>query len=99
MKRAFLCLSLLLAVAAAALSLNAAQKEGAPEAALVLEDFSKGSLGAFPAKWQERIPGGDKIYRLAEETGRRHLAADDCGQSVQVMRRVKWDIEKYPRLG
>lgn len=64
----------------------------------ILENFAKGAMGQFPDKWQGRNPGGEKIYHLAQEKGRRYLAADDVTGSIQIFRSVDWDLARYPRL-
>lgn len=72
----------------------------ADDGRFVLEDFSPGGVGAFPAGWYWR--GKDdakpKRYVVREEDGRRFLNAKDDSQSVVIIKKVSWRLRDYPVL-
>ena len=59
--RVLLLLSL---VAAAALAFAQAAQPAASEGCIVLEDFSKARVGAFPEGWQVRKDEGKSVYTV-----------------------------------
>ena len=65
---------------------------------VILDDFSLASVGQFPAGWQPRKDTGKKIYRVAEEGGRRFLHATAVELGIQAGRTQEWDLTQYPVL-
>lgn len=83
--RAFQLLVLFLFLAATALVCTAGQVASSDQG-ILLEDFEKSPLQAFPSRWKVR---GDEdaaqvIYRVAEENGNRFLHAYADRQAIQI---------------
>ena len=91
---------LVLALTAAA-GLVVAQAGGAAadDGCIVLEDFAKSKVGAFPAGWEVRKEDGKGVYTVQEEGGKRFLRAVSKGLGIQAAREVQgWDLTAYPML-
>jgi hypothetical protein len=66
---------------------------------IVLDDFSKATVGEFPTGWKPRKDEGAKIYIVREEEGRRFLRADSREEGIQAAYEVDaWDLARYPVL-
>ncbi|HSB40792.1 MAG TPA: DUF3047 domain-containing protein [Methylomirabilota bacterium] len=65
---------------------------------VALEDFSRGSIGGFPADWKPRKEEGRTVYSIREENGRRFLHALARGLGIQAGREVSWNLDAYPIL-
>jgi len=67
---------------------------------LNLEDFNASKSGMFPGSWQTGEDRGKELYIIAEEPGsaNKFLTVTDRGESVQIGKKVSWDIQKYPIL-
>jgi ABC-type transporter MlaC component len=67
---------------------------------VILEDFEDYDVGKLPPRWKWR--GGDdkknKPYEVREENGNRYLAAEDNGESVILLKELKWNLKKYPYI-
>jgi hypothetical protein len=90
----------LLALAlAAGLAFAQAAQPAADDACIVLEDFSKSKVGAFPEGWQVRKEEGKSVYSVQEEGGKRFLRAVSKGLGIQAARETpSWDLETHPVL-
>src|SRR5688572_633583 len=66
---------------------------------IVLDDFSKATVGEFPAGWKPRKDEGTEIYKVQEEGSLRFLRAVSRGDGIQAAREVdSWDLAAYPVL-
>lgn len=65
---------------------------------VVLDDFSRATVGQFPAGWQLRKDAGKGVYQIAEEGALRFLRATAVGLGIQAARSHEWDLTKYPVL-
>ena len=65
---------------------------------MVVEDFSKGAVGAFPAGWKPRKDAGKDVYRVVDVDGKRVLRADAKDIGVQAGKEFVWDLNEYPIL-
>ena len=65
---------------------------------VVLDDFSRATVGQFPAGWQARRDAGKGVYQIAEEGALRFLRATAVGLGIQAARSHEWDLTKYPVL-
>jgi hypothetical protein len=90
----------LLALAlAAGLAFAQAAQPAADDACIVLEDFSKAKVGAFPEGWQVRKDEGKSVYTVQEEGGKRFLRAVSKGLGVQAARETpSWNLASHPVL-
>jgi len=90
----------LLALAlAAGLAFAQAAQPAADDACIVLEDFAKSKVGAFPEGWQVRKDEGKSVYTVQEEGGRRFLRAVSKGLGIQAARETPgWNLETHPVL-
>ena len=90
----------LLALAlAAGLAFAQAAQPAADDACIVLEDFSKSKVGAFPEGWQVRKDEGKGVYTVQEEGGKRFLRAVSKGLGIQAAREIpSWNLETHPIL-
>jgi hypothetical protein len=94
--RALVLLALLLA---AGLAFAQAAQPAAPEGCIVLEDFSRSRVGAFPEGWQARKEEGAAVYTVQEAGGRRFLRAVARGLGIQVAHETTdWSLETHPVL-
>jgi len=66
----------------------------------VIEDFQEYASGIF-TRWLIRDAGkraASSIYRIGSEGGNRYLAADSKRDSIQIARRVSWNLSAHPVL-
>ena len=70
----------------------------AAEDCIVIDDFSKATVGQFPADWKVRKDAGKSIYVVQEEGGLRFLHAHAQDQGIQAARQQEWDLNRYPVL-
>ena len=70
----------------------------AAEECIVIDDFSKATVGQFPADWKVRKDAGKSIYVVQEEGGLRFLHAHSQDQGIQAARQQVWDLNRYPVL-
>jgi hypothetical protein len=83
-------------LACAALGAAAASAQG-PEC-IVIDDFSRARLGAFPTDWKPRKDSGLSLYSVLEENGLRFLRAVSRGHGIQAARQREWSLTQYPVL-
>ena len=90
----------LLALAlAAGLAFAQAAQPAADDACVVLDDFVKSKVGAFPEGWQVRKDEGKGVYTVQEEGGKRFLRAVSKGVGIQAARETpSWNLETHPVL-
>ena len=94
--RALLVLSV---VGVAGLAFAQAAPPAAPADCLVLEDFSKSKVGAFPEGWQVRKDDGKSVYTVQQEGGKRFLRAVAKGLGIQAARETPdWNLDTHPVL-
>jgi hypothetical protein len=94
--RALILLALLLA---AGLAFAQAAQPAAQDGCIVLEDFAKSKVGAFPAGWQVRKDEGKGVYRVQEEGGKRFLRAVARGLGIQAAKETpSWNLDTHPVL-
>jgi len=65
---------------------------------VLIDDFSRGTVGEFPLDWKPRKEEGRPVYSIREEDGRRFLHAASRGIGIQAGREVAWDLDTYPIL-
>ena len=65
---------------------------------LVVDDFSKTKVGAFPAEWKPRKDAGREVYTVLEERALRFLRAVSRGLGIQAARPFEWDLTAHPVL-
>jgi hypothetical protein len=65
---------------------------------VVVEDFSKGSVGELPPGWKLRKDEGRGVYSIQEEGGKRFLRAVSRGIGIQAAKEFPWDLAKHPVL-
>jgi hypothetical protein len=65
---------------------------------VMVEDFSKATVGEFPTGWKVREEAGRDVYAVVEEQGRRFLRADARSVGIQAGRQFDWDLQQYPVL-
>lgn len=63
---------------------------------LVIDDFSRSTVGQFPTNWKPRKDEGKDVYKVLEENGLRFLRAVSKGLGIQAGREFEWDLAKYP---
>ena len=86
-------------LAAAGLAFAQAARPAADDGCVVLEDFSKSKVGAFPTGWEVRKEDGKGVYTVQEEGGRRFLRAVSKGLGIQAARETpSWNLENHPVL-
>lgn len=90
----------LLALAlAAGLAFAQTAQPAADDACIVLEDFSRSKVGAFPEGWRVRKDEGKAVYTVQEEGGKRFLHAMSRGLGVQAARETPgWKLDSHPVL-
>jgi hypothetical protein len=81
-----------------AVLLALASSPAAASDCVVIEDFSKGKIGAFPSDWKPRKEAGRPVYSVREENGLRFLHADSRGLGIQAAMEHEWDPAAYPIL-
>jgi hypothetical protein len=91
---------LLVALAlAAGLAFAQAAHPAADDGCIVLEDFAKSKVGAFPVGWEARKEEGKGVYTVQEEGGKRFLRAVSKGLGIQAARETPaWNLESHPVL-
>jgi len=87
----------LIALVSLLLGLAGPRIAGAEEC-VVVEDFSKGSIGEFPPDWKLRKDSGRGVYSLHEQGGLRFLHAAARGIGIQAAKEHEWDLSAYPIL-
>ncbi len=65
---------------------------------IVIDDFSGGTAGQFPAEWKPRKDEGKEVYAVQEEGGMRFLRAVSKGLGIQAGRAYEWELKEYPVL-
>jgi hypothetical protein len=66
---------------------------------IVLDDFSKATVGQFPTGWKPRQDEGTEVYKVHEEGGMRFLRAESRGLGIQAAREIdSWNLAIYPVL-
>jgi hypothetical protein len=65
---------------------------------IVIDDFSKSTVGQFPAEWKARTDEGLGVYAVQEEGGTRFLRAVSKGLGIQAARPSEWGLQEYPVL-
>ncbi len=65
---------------------------------VAIDDFSRATVGEFPAEWKPRKDAGRDVYTVVEEPGLRFLRARSPGLGVQAARPFEWDLTAYPVL-
>ena len=70
----------------------------ADEQCVVVDDFSKGAVGEFPAGWKVRKDSAKEVYKIAEDGGRRFLRADAKDLGIQAGKQFDWNLKDYPVL-
>jgi hypothetical protein len=70
----------------------------AAEDCVVMEDFSKATVGRFPPEWKVRKDAGKTIYTVEEDAGLRLLHAHAESQGIQAAKQQEWDLNRYPVL-
>ena len=103
--RGLLCLDrvrvlvLLALLAAAGLAFAQAAHPAAQDDCIVLDDFSKSRVGAFPVGWEARKSEGKSVYTVQENGGQRFLRAVSRGLGIQAARETPtWDLATHPVL-
>jgi hypothetical protein len=82
----------------AALLGGAASPLLAQEQCVVVDDFSKSSVGEFPAGWKPRKDAAKDVYKVVEDGGKRALRGDATDLGVQAGKEFSWDLKEYPVL-
>jgi hypothetical protein len=86
-------------ILAAGLAFVQAPQPAAPADCIVLDDFSTSTVGEFPAGWEARNDEGKRVYRVAEDGGRRFLRAVSEGLGIQAARETEtWNLATHPVL-
>jgi Protein of unknown function (DUF3047) len=91
----------LLALLLAAVALVAATPipPAAQNECIVLDDFSKATVGQFPTGWKPRQDEGTEVYKVHEESGLRFLRAESRRLGIQAAREIdSWNLATYPVL-
>ena len=70
----------------------------AQEQCVVVDDFSKATIGEFPVGWKARKDEAKTVYKVAEANGQRFLRADAKDTGVQAAKQFAWDLKEYPVL-
>ena len=70
----------------------------AQDQCVVVDDFSKSTVGAFPEGWKARKDSGKEMYKVAAEGNRRFVHADVTNAAVQIGKKFEWDLKEYPVL-
>jgi len=75
-----------------------ASSSGAAPDCVLIEGFSKGKIGEFPADWKPRKEAGRPVYSIREQNGLRFLRAVSRGLGIQAAKQYEWDLTAYPIL-
>jgi hypothetical protein len=65
---------------------------------IVIDDFSKSTVGQFPTEWKARKDEGRQVYVVQDEGGTRFLRAVSKGLGIQAARAYEWELQEYPVL-
>ena len=82
----------------AMLALLVAPSVKAQDQCVMVDDFSKSTVGAFPEGWKPRKDSGKEMYKVAEGGKRRFVHADVNDDAVQIGKKFDWDLKEYPVL-
>jgi hypothetical protein len=92
-------LLLLTLLSAAGLALAQSTPPAGQADCIVLDDFSRATIGEFPAGWNVRKDEGKAVYRVQAEGKRHFLAAHAKGVGIQAGRQTEaWDLATHPIL-
>jgi Protein of unknown function (DUF3047) len=92
-------LALLVLLAAVGLTVAQAVPPAASTDCIVLDDFSRATVGQFPSGWEVRKDEGKEVYRVREDSGRRFLTAVSRGLGLQAGRETpEWNLTTHPVL-
>ena len=90
---------LALLLAAVALVAVTPLPPAAQDECIVLDDFSKSTVGQFPTGWKPRQDEGTEVYKVHEEDGMRFLRAESRALGIQAAREIDaWNLAIYPVL-
>ncbi|MFH1829557.1 MAG: DUF3047 domain-containing protein [Pseudomonadota bacterium] len=93
---------LLITFALAAVLFSATSLAQSDYGRLYLDNFSSSKTGNFPRKWRTwplQRDEASKVYKVAEENGKRFIKAYDAwDESQQIFFNFNWEIEKRPML-
>jgi len=70
----------------------------AEEQCVVIEDFSKATVGQFPAGWKPRKDSAKEVYKVAADGAHKFLHADAKDLGVQAAKQLDWNVTEYPVL-
>jgi hypothetical protein len=70
----------------------------AQDQCVVVDDFSKASVGEFPPGWKARKDEAKDVYKVADEKGKKFLRANAKDVGVQAGKQFEWDLKQYPVL-
>ena len=70
----------------------------AQDKCVVVDDFSKATVGEFPVGWKVRKDEGKNVYKVADEKGQKFLRADAKDLGIQGGRQFEWDLKEFPIL-
>lgn len=67
---------------------------------VILDDFEDDEVGTLPHDWSWRDKDNDKNkpYRVQIENGNHYLEATDEGESVILLRDVRWNLDEFPYI-
>jgi Protein of unknown function (DUF3047) len=71
---------------------------GAESTCIVLEDFARSPVNAFPAGWRVVKGEGEPVYSVHAENGTRFLRASSKGLGIQAAKEREWNLAEYPLL-
>jgi Protein of unknown function (DUF3047) len=71
---------------------------GAQSTCIVLEDFARSPVNAFPAGWRVVKGEGEPVYSVRAENGTRFLRASSKGLGIQAAKEREWNLAEYPVL-
>jgi Protein of unknown function (DUF3047) len=75
-----------------------ASSPGAQSNCIVLEDFARAPVNAFPAGWRAVKEEGEPVYSVRADGGTRFLRASSKGLGIQAAKEREWDLAEYPVL-
>jgi len=82
----------------ACVMLGAAAAAAQTTECVVIDDFAKAKVGAFPTDWKPRKDIGREVYSIQEMDGLRFLRALAKGLGIQAAKQYEWDPKAYPML-
>ncbi len=67
---------------------------------VILADFEDDEEGTLPSEWTWRDQDKDKNkpYRVQVENGNHYLEATDEGESVILVREIRWNLDEFPYI-